>query len=358
MQTAPPRFVALDVFRGVAIGGMVFVNMAGSDTWPQLRHAAWNGFTLADLVFPMFLFAVGASVAVSRTPSPSRVVRRVVVLAGLGIALNWLTVPESLRLPGVLQRIAFVYVVVLLVTRLPAWMVGVVTALLLAAYLYVLLRFGTSPVHALPARVDRAVFGREHLLLRWAYDPEGLLSSVASVSTALVGWLVARWTVRRPPQLRTAGWLLATGALVGVVAWELSSVVPYNKQLWSPSFALLTAGISTVVLGGLVVLVGWRPLRALTQRPAALLAMLGANALLVYTASELAEIGMRHMRTPDGPCLPTSCRVVDAHAWLNDHVFTPLAGARVGSLAFSATMLGALWVVAVVCHRARVVPRA
>src|SRR5436309_14859127 len=84
----PPRerLIALDVFRGVTIAGMLLVNNPGSWSaiYPPLEHAPWNGWTLTDLVFPFFLFIVGITTELSKT-EPKRIVRRglLIILAGL-----------------------------------------------------------------------------------------------------------------------------------------------------------------------------------------------------------------------------------------------------------------------------------
>src|ERR1043166_8252606 len=131
MTEATGRLHALDVFRGVTIAAMILVSTPGSweAVYPVLEHAPWNGCTLADLVFPFLLFAMGAAVpfALGRRKAAQYAVRRHVfrraaVLFALGLLLNVIETPPPLhlatfRIPGVLQRIAIVYLAVSLITE-------------------------------------------------------------------------------------------------------------------------------------------------------------------------------------------------------------------------------------------------
>src|SRR5262245_7177150 len=169
------RLESLDVFRGLTIAGMILVSTPG--TWeavyPQLEHAPWNGWTLADLVFPFLLFAMGAAVpfALARRRGTPRavgrhVVRRAVMLFALGLLLNAIQTPPPLhlatfRIPGVLQRIALVYLAVSWITeRLSTRAQIVVAAAALLGYWLVLAQAPLSAEANLGAVIDRQVFGR------------------------------------------------------------------------------------------------------------------------------------------------------------------------------------------------------
>ena len=128
------RLTSLDVFRGIAISGMIVVNMAGvaDQVYPPLLHADWNGCTLADLVFPFFLFIIGVAIAFSLSKYTSanrggwsiygRIVRRSAILFVLGLLLNgfWNYDWGTIRIMGVLQRISLAYLLAaLIVLKLP-----------------------------------------------------------------------------------------------------------------------------------------------------------------------------------------------------------------------------------------------
>ena len=152
------------------------------------------------------------------------------------------------------------------------------------------------------------------------------------------------------PAARVA--VVAAGAIF-VGAWA-GDIVPINKQLWSPTFVLVTAGIAALLLV-LLIPVDHVRLLAFAAKP---LMVIGANALLVFVLAELVQVGLRRMITVDGACGPAPCRLVDAHTWLFEQVFEPLAGERLGSLAFSGAILVTMWIIAAVLWRACLFVRA
>lgn len=350
------RLASLDAFRGLALALMVFVNVPGADVWPQLRHAAWDGCTVADLVFPAFLFAMGASMAFGRPPTAARTMRRVLLLVGVGLLINYAATRSPVRYPGVLQRIAFDFALASLIIRLPRRVVAGVAVGLLVVSGWVLYRYGASPTRSLESTVDQAVFGRAHLYLGMPYDPEGLVSSVASLATVLVGYLVGTWLRAAPRSPATAGRLAAASVVGLLLAGPARSVAAVNKQLWTPSYTILTAAVCGLVLAAvfLVCDVGPRPGRVLVLP----LVVIGANSLVVYAGSELAAIGLLRVVTPAGPCGPEGCPTTSGYAWLAQHLFASWAGVRYGSLLFSFAFVALFWLLAALLWRARLFVRA
>lgn len=256
---------ALDATRGIAVFGMVLVNLPGSPdhVLPQLRHSPWHGLTAADLVFPIFLVVVGASAAIAAARAGigfrSKVLRRAVMLFAIGLLLGWLLRPSwdltELRWPGVLQRIAIVYAAAALVWR---WtgkalvVLGIAVGLMaLHAFLLTLPPPGASGMglaagEGLAGWLDRQLPGRLH---RPSYDPEGVLSTVSAIATALVGTSVQRLgNSGHPPAGAT---LAAAGVACLVLGIGLAFVLPINKALWTPSFALTSAGFALLLWAGL-----------------------------------------------------------------------------------------------------------
>lgn len=310
------RLQALDLLRGLAVAGMILVTSPGSwvHRFSQLDHAPWEGWTLADMVFPSFLFAVGVAWGLSfpRDTAPwGKVLRRTLLLVLLGLFLNALPMFDlaHLRIPGILQRIALCYLLVAAITLttarrdsggrlvLDARAVAVAVAALLAGY-WALLAFVPVPGYGaghldslrnLPAWIDRAVFTTDHF---WpygttegvgvTYDPEGLLSTLPATANVLIGVLAA-WGYRsaRPAHRVT---LFAAAGLALVLAGLLATLaVPLNKRIWTSSFALFSSGFSLTLLALLLAVpaqgaahaIGW-PIR-----------VLGANAILAFTLSQL-----------------------------------------------------------------------
>jgi predicted acyltransferase len=252
----PARLRSLDVLRGLAVFAMLLVNNPGvPDATPlMLRHASWHGLTPPDVVFPVFLLVMGAAMPLSaRADRPRAVVRRVVLLALLGVGLTWLKHHELSY--GVLQHIAGSYLAAWLVLRLPRRaQVGVVVAVL-------------------------ALLWPAYLLLGWWPDlvPEGPVVMVASMPNVVAGaWLAGALTASDPERVRASLARWGFGATLAGLAVALA--VPVNKRLWTPSFAVLTIGLGCLLLLVLHVVLE-RRVRARWARP---FELLGRNPIAVY----------------------------------------------------------------------------
>ncbi len=273
------RLLSLDVFRGLVIAGMILVTDPGTyaHTFHQLRHADWDGATATDMIFPAFLFMVGVAIPFSfasrtdkhatRSALVLRIVRRAVVLFVLGLAVNgfyqyqW----QTLRIPGILQRIAVCYLVcalVFLIVQHVAKRTAILFTLAFATLVVyeAILQFAQVPGLGVghldsyanfPAYVDRSVFGINHL---WAYgttpgrgvtyDSEGILSTIPALFTMLIGILAGNW-VRKPPARPEAGTALGMflpGVVLAVGGLALTPWMPLNKRILTPTFALFSTG--------------------------------------------------------------------------------------------------------------------
>jgi predicted acyltransferase len=300
----PERLLSLDVFRGLTVAAMLLVNNPGtwSAVYAPLEHAEWHGWTPTDLIFPFFLFIVGVSMAYSLLPRLERgdaagrlfgrAARRSAILIGLGLllaAFPYYTLDLAhLRLPGVLQRIGLAFLLasaVVLFAR-PRAQAAVAAALLLGYWAAMKLvpvpGFGAGNLSKdgnLAAYVDRAILGTSHL---WAsartWDPEGLLSTLPAVATVLLGVFAGRWMrSERAPAERLVGLFLAGSAAV-VAGWAWDAAFPINKNLWTSSYVLFTAGLGMHALGVCYWLVDVRGRR----RWAMPFAWFGMNAIFAF----------------------------------------------------------------------------
>lgn len=265
----PERLASLDAFRGMTIAAMILVNNPGawSDVYAPLRHAAWNGWTPADLIFPFFLFIMGVALTLSvgqrRVDGVARrrlygeVVRRTLLIFALGIFLNGFPLFDwsALRLPGVLQRIAVCYgVAALSVLTMGIRGQALAAALLVIGY-WVVTAFvpvpgqragGFDPDANLAAYIDDALMHGH--LMHDTWDPEGLLSTLPAIATTLLGVLTGHWLrSARAPAARVAGI-----GLVGFGATACGLLMdrwcPINKSLWTASYVVFTAGMALLVL--------------------------------------------------------------------------------------------------------------
>jgi heparan-alpha-glucosaminide N-acetyltransferase len=370
----PGRWAGLDAARGVAVAGMLLVEQlpTGPRSHPWLIHAAWNGWTGADLVFPAFLFLAGIGVdeLVRRHGRASllRLARRAVALVVLGILFNaWSGAGADFtnaRWPGVLQRIGLVSLacgVLVALCRRGIWPPVLVAGAMLLVYAQLLTRVplgcGTgviTPACNLPGHLDVALFGAPHVYNGGAfgYDPEGLLSTLGALATALIGVAVGR------AMRAWSGWVtiasLCGAAFACWAATRLGLAGPaVNKRLWTPAFVLLTAATSIVLLVAchLVADIGGRqpsPIVRFGSRLAAWpWAVLGRNALVVYMGQHV--VGAILAQTP----VHVGSHLTTAAGYLQDRTF---AGGWLGldpQWTYVTVMLLLWTAVAAAMHRAR-----
>lgn len=274
-KTRTVRDPSLDSFRGIDVLLMILVNVQGNgdDAFPLLKHAEWNGLTLADVVFPIFLLIVGLSAPLAIDKPGYKfswfaIYRRAFLLFMIGVCLSWLirpTIdPDMIRWTGVLQRIAVVYVccAAVIVVRRGASLAAIFAALLLAVHSWMLLRLGApsggapsmSPGMGISGWLDQNFIpGR---VLRVTWEPEGVLSTLPAIANGLIGVSVMRWI--KGHKISTSR-LLVAGGMILAVGFALSSILPLNKNLWTASFALVTSGVGIlfwVVLKALWSLIG------------------------------------------------------------------------------------------------------
>ncbi|AND70597.1 hypothetical protein ATSB10_31430 [Dyella thiooxydans] len=340
---ASARLASVDALRGLTVAAMLLVNDPGDwghVYWP-LEHAEWNGCTPTDLIFPFFLFIVGVSIALSLGPRLARGDARAPLLrAGLaralrivllGVAINllaaWLLPGRDMRWPGVLQRIGVCFAVtaaLAIYTPRRAWWVSLIG--LLAGY-GLLLHFGGLAKWDNPVdRVDGALFGRyvwdRNAITGQVHDPEGLLSTLPSIASTLLGLCAGTWL--RAGSRRT---LLLAGAALLAAGWLGSAAMPFNKNLWTPSFVLWTAGWAMLALLACHVLIDRRGWPALGRR-------FGVNAIAAYAGSELMQILL-----PASGLQPVLYQRGFA-GWI-----TPLAGPWVASLAWAIAFVALWWAI-------------
>jgi predicted acyltransferase len=350
------RLRSLDAFRGLAIAGMILVNNPGSwrDAWPILKHAPWHGCTLADLVFPAFLLAVGISVTLSvgrrlaggasRGGILLQALRRSAILFAIGVSLGAL--PElslaTLRIPGVLQRIAVCYLAAVVIFLLTGWrgQLGITAGLLLGYWALLTLvpvpGFGAGVLSAegnLAAYVDSKLLAGHMWATSRTWDPEGVLSTLPALASTLLGVLTGHWVACAPSPARAARGVLLGGAAATVLGGVWALVFPLNKSLWTSSYALWTGGISLLALGALLWLVDARGL----DRWVKPLEVLGCNALAAFVLSGGMTRAMSLIRLTgaDG-------HAVDLKTTLYRAVFVPLAPPALASFLWSAAYL-LLW---------------
>lgn len=319
------RLLSLDVLRGLTVALMILVNNAGDGavSYAQLRHSVWNGCTLTDIVFPLFLFMIGASIALAlrsrlargtaRSAILLQVLKRSVLIAAIGLLINALPYfsISTLRFYGVLQRIALCYAlgsIVFLFGGVTACIVAIFAAL--GGYWFLLLHVTVpgiglpgvavgvlDPYGNLTSWLDRLLVPAAHLYHHGIYDPEGLLSTIPAVATTLLGVLSAIWLQTKRPAWRKATVLILCGIILLVFGLLWAHNFPINKRLWTSSYVLFTGGISIVLLASLFWVIDG-PFQLRRGLPAWL--VFGTNALTAYVLSEVLAIVLGAIRMPRG----------------------------------------------------------
>jgi predicted acyltransferase len=372
-QPLAGRLLSLDVFRGITIGAMILVNDAGygeAAYWP-LKHAPWNGWTPTDLIFPFFLFIVGVSMVFSFSSRlkhgescshlMAHILRRAAILFALGVFLNGFPNQyhlASIRIEGVLQRIALCYLFSSVLILWVGWrgQVSVIVACLIGYW--VLMRFVPVPgfgvpTHAIPlldpngnltAWLDRKLLMGH--LYEGTRDPEGLLSTIPAIATTLIGVLTGEWLRSGAGGRQKAGWMLALGLAALVAGKVIDPWFPINKKLWTSSYVLFTGGFGLVCLALCYWLLDIKQRRGRWTMPAL---VLGTNAIAAYTFSELLakalDAGRVHLSS--GPTLSWQ-------EFIYQRFFAPLASPPRASLLYSLVYVLLCWVVTWLLYRKRI----
>ena len=365
---APQRVLSVDVARGVTIAFMILVNDPGDWThvYAQLDHSLWNGWTLTDLVFPNFLFLIGVAIIFSlqsriargdsRLSLAGHMVRRAAILFALDLFIA--AFPHfhltHLRIFGVLTRISVCYLcagLICLMTRKISHL-AIIAASLLIGY-WILLRFVPVPGLGLPGRdipfldpdanltswIDRGfnAFTQHYLhtghLYRGTRDPEGILSTLPAIATPLLGAIFG--IVMRSPQYTPARKrnILGISAILFLAAGELWNITfPINKNLWTSSFVLFTAGCSLLGLTFAYWIVDMLRIQDKSAVARAALwpwLVLGSNAIVVYAVSDfLVEI-------LDWIKLQSGGKTITASQWVYVHGFSHGHSTEITSVAFA-----------------------
>ena len=366
------RLVSLDVFRGMTVAGMLLVNNPGtwSEIYPPLEHAPWNGWTPTDLIFPFFLFIAGItthlSLAARRAQGANEgAIRRQIIKRGALIVLFGMLLAAfpfypvtrftHIRIPGVLQRIGVAYACAALLTMrgtLKQQVVVLVT--LLYGYWFAMTLLPVpgamggiganlldAPSRTLAAWSDRALLGSHLWVSSKTWDPEGPMSTIPAIGTAMLGVFAGRWIGGSRPLEERLNGLLATGALAMMAGLMWHWSFPINKSLWTSSYVLFTAGMACVAIGTIMWIIDLRKVTWWT-RP---FVIYGVNPIIAFVGSGMMARLIYSLWKVDVNGKPIAVEAV-----LYQNVFASWLDPRDASLAFALSfvtfwfvVLWALW---------------
>ena len=359
-MSSTARFTALDVFRGMTVCFMIIVNVPGdySTTYAPLLHAQWNGFTVTDLVFPSFLFAVGNAMSfatgkwsgMEQQEVLGKIIKRTMLIFLLGYLLHW--IPEldesnhyelisfsTVRILGVLQRIALAYCLAsLLIYYCKPKALLITCGLALLGYWGILLLFGEAGAELTMAgnavrKLDLWLIGPRHMPDTGgiAFEAQGWLGTLPAMVNAVAGFFAGQFIRKKGKTYEGLAKLLLAGFTLFAIAciWDLG--FPINKKLWTSSFVLYTVGLDCMIIACIIFVIDFLGKTKWTY----FFEVFGKNPLFIYILSELGAHLVYGINISNGQ--PVS-------NWLMRHIFQH-AGMYLGSLLFATCFMLLCWTV-------------
>ena len=362
----PSRLIALDAFRGATIALMVLVNDPGdgSHVYRPLEHSDWNGWTITDVVFPSFLWIVGVALTLSmakrlqagvtRGKLIGPVVRRALILFALGLLIYGY--PEfhlsTQRYLGVLQRIAVCYLIASLIYLYSGvraqivWLVSLLAGYWLIMTLMPVPGFGAGRLDVegnFAHYIDRIVLGQHNYRSTKTWDPEGIVSTLPAIATALFGIMAGHILRLQKTLAERTAWLFVTGNILIAVGLICDIFLPINKKLWTSSFSIFMAGLDFVLLAVFI----WVVDHLGYQRYVKPFFIMGMNAIAVYMASELGDETLNWIHWGSGDNATT------LRSWIYQTIFAPIASPINASLLYALSYTFVMFLIAYVMYRKR-----
>ena len=285
----------------------------------NMEHVPWDGLVHHDTIFPLFLFIAGISFPFSlqkqienghsKTSIYLKILRRGLMLVLLGLIYNGLLrfQFETQRWPSVLGRIGLAWMFAALIftaTGKKLWPKIAVVPVILIGYWLV-----SAFVHApgvdpaidpltregnIACYIDRTLLGAH--CYKPDYDPEGILSTLPAICTAMLGMLTGLFVQHRQPKWSTAFVLLLAGVSFAALGAAWNIIYPINKALWSSSFVLAVAGYSLVMFSlfyYIIEVCGWHKWDFYFK-------VIGMNSILIYMAPKFIDFSKLNHSLLDG----------------------------------------------------------
>ncbi|KKI93277.1 hypothetical protein WQ54_05455 [Bacillus sp. SA1-12] len=309
------RIYSLDMARGLIVVLSVFLSTIPEGGYEYFRHAAWYGLTIIDFILPAFITIFGTSMAIAYQKGVvwKRIVKRTIRLIVYGILftmiVTWSLDLSTLRLTGVLQMFALLGIVTVIITRFIKSPIKLVLIACFILFVYGTVILSTSqscegglpqPTCNLSGIVDAKVFGENHMYAQGerGFDPEGLITSFAALANVLFGYAIGRLILTKK---ESGGWkeIALLGILLVILALLVHQVLPLNKRMWMPSFALISAGATALLISGFYLLADYR--KHVDAKKTALgplvtfLEAFGRNSFLVYFGKFIIASVLTHI---------------------------------------------------------------
>ena len=383
------RFYSLDVFRGATVALMILVNNPGSwgHIFPPLEHASWHGCTPTDLVFPFFLFAVGNAMAfvipkleaAGKGAFWQKVTKRTLLIFLIGLFLNWFPFIkyndagnivgkpfESLRIFGVLQRIACSYFFASVIVHLfKVRGAFVVSVFILLCYWFLCVAANPADPYSINGwfgtAVDKSILGESHMYYGEgiAFDPEGLMSTFAAIVQVVLGYLVGNYIVQKGKTQEMLNGLFVAGCVLIFTGFCWDMVFPINKKIWTSSYTIYTTGLALLILSVLIYLIEFKNS---PQGPAGkdvwsrFFDVFGKNALFIFAMSALLPRGLALIRIPGAISATGKPTYLTPFGWFYEHLCKPIFPSlpNIGSLIYALCFITMMWFFAWLLDRKKI----
>ncbi|TDH23283.1 DUF1624 domain-containing protein [Segetibacter sp. 3557_3] len=376
------RYHSLDVFRGATVALMILVNNPGSwgHIYSPLEHATWHGCTPTDLVFPFFLFAVGNSLAfvMPRYDQSGfsvffrKVAKRSLLIFAIGLFLNWSPFIrwdgehlagkpwESIRILGVLQRIAICYFFASLIAYFfKGKSIYIVSATILLFYWLLCWLLGRSgDPYSLPGyfgtAIDLKLLGAAHIYKGEGvpFDPEGIASALPAIVQVVLGYVTGKYIRQKGKSYEMLSNLFLAGAILLFIAFAWDMVFPINKKIWTSSYVLYATGLALMVLGVFIYLLEFRNAAGKWSRFAD---VFGKNALFIFVLSGFLPRVLALMRWRDHLDATGKPVYTSPLPWFYENICKPVStDLRNGSLLYAIVIVAFYWSIAYLLHKKKI----
>ncbi len=372
LQGAGGRILALDILRGITIAGMILVNNPGSwgKIYAPLAHAPWNGLTPTDLVFPFFMFIMGISTYISLRKynfeasgsAIRKIVKRTVLLYLVGLGVAWFSLSmrsfnsaeltelpflqrfwqsvwnfDRIRLSGVIPRLAVCYgtASIIALTVKHKYIPHLIIGILVGYFVLLLVGNGFAYDHTnILSIVDYKILGEAHMYNDNGIDPEGVLSTIPSISHVLIGFMVGKSMFDRKDIHSKIELFFIVGTVLTFAGFLFSYACPINKKIWSPSYVLVTCGLASSLLALLTWIIDVKGKKKWCR----FFEAFGVNPLFMYVLGAfLAIVFGNIILYPGGE--KTSLK-----GFIYNDLLQPILGDYPASLAYALLFVGFNWI--------------
>jgi predicted acyltransferase len=381
------RFYSLDIFRGATVCLMILVNNPGSwsHIYAPLDHAEWHGLTPTDLVFPFFLFAVGNALSFVMPKLEmggdaifwKKVLKRSLLIFGIGLFLTWWPfvkwvdgnlvvkpwayidgkgMPQGVRILGVLARIAICYffasVIIYYLKARTAFFVGLILLLLYWALCF-LLGDKADPYSItgwFGNKVDLAVLHNAHMYhgekvngLPYAFDPEGIMSTLPAIVQVIFGYLVGDYIQKKGKNFEMLSGLFVIGVAMILTGFCWDMIFPINKKIWTSSYVVYTTGLAIITIATMIYLIEFKNVKGWLSK---FFDVFGKNALFVFALSAFLPKGLALIRIPDHLNDKGVMTFTNPWNWLYQKILIHVPGdPKIGSLLYALCVITLMWAI-------------